>query len=351
MKVLFTHERFPPSFGGGGEYLVSRAAKNLRERGVDVRVLTTGDPGNCSWEGVPVARVPVHRYLFNLAAPIVARHARDCDLIQTFNFHACAPSWLAGKWLGKPVVWLCLGVSGGAWKEMKGRFAGPAYQSVERWQLKRAFSQTVFLTQENLESAPPNADAGRRIVIPPAIEVDQCDPNRPKEPVVLFASKLDVRKRFEQVLEMAKRLPHVKFRMLGWGAGERTVRAMALPNLEFSGFLEGQEFRDAFAGASIFLLPSRAEGFPLVLLYAMASGCAVISTQNLEYHGLRFAVDDIDSMAAAIVRLWRDPELCREMGRGNAELASSYTWDAFTDSLLNVYEQVLQARGLCGGES
>ena len=344
MKVLFTHERFPPGFGGGGEYLVSRAAKNLRERGVDVRVLTTGNRADRDWEGVPVSRLPVHRYLFNLAAPIVAHHARDCDLIQTFNFHACAPTWVAGQWLQKPMVFLHLGAFGAAWRQMKGGVAGPFFESVERWQLTRPFSQTVFLTQENLESAPGHAGANRRLVIPPAIEVEQCDPNRQKEQIVLFASKLNVRKRFEQVVEMAKRLPHVKFRMLGWGSGEPAVRAMALPNFEFSGFLEGQEFRDAFAKASIFLLPSRAEGFPLVLLYAMASGCAVISTQNLEYRGMQFAVDDTDSMAAAIERLWRDPELCREMGRGNAELASRYTWGAFTGSLLKVYEEVLETR-------
>ncbi len=44
MKVLLTHERFAPDFAGGGEYVVLETARHLRQRGVDVQILTMGDP-------------------------------------------------------------------------------------------------------------------------------------------------------------------------------------------------------------------------------------------------------------------------------------------------------------------
>ena len=44
MKVLITHERFAPDFVGGGERTVYTIAKGLKSRGIEVQVLTTGDP-------------------------------------------------------------------------------------------------------------------------------------------------------------------------------------------------------------------------------------------------------------------------------------------------------------------
>src|SRR5262245_29689879 len=104
MKVLLTHHYFPPVFAGGGEYVALEIARGLMQRGVDIRVLTTGDPKITEYERIPTERVPVHRYGFNFYYRRIREMARDVDLIQTFNYHACLPSLRAGKRLGKPVV-------------------------------------------------------------------------------------------------------------------------------------------------------------------------------------------------------------------------------------------------------
>src|SRR5580693_4467204 len=59
MKVLLTHHYFPPDFAGGGEYVVLETARGLLQRGVDVRVLTTGDPRITEYEGIPTVRLPI----------------------------------------------------------------------------------------------------------------------------------------------------------------------------------------------------------------------------------------------------------------------------------------------------
>jgi glycosyltransferase involved in cell wall biosynthesis len=342
VKVLLTHERFLPDFGGGGEHLVAGIATNLARMGIEVRVLTTGPPALSSYDGIPIVRLPRHRYLFNLALPSILELAGDCDLIQTFNYHACLPSWLAGRWLGKPVVCLNLCVFEDAWLEMKGRFLGRAFKAIERVQLTRDFARLIFLCDHNLQSKVTVAGStSRSIVIPPAIEVEKCAPAKEKEDVVLFTAKLDVRKRFEDVLAVAARLPHVRFRMLGWGPGAKIVQRLAGPNVEFLGFQEGEKFRDCFARARIFLLPSRAEGFPLVLLYAMASGCAVICTQPLRFEGMHVPVDDLDTLAAAVEQLWTDREGSLECGQRNVDLAQDYNWNRFMRSLVSVYREVL----------
>jgi glycosyltransferase involved in cell wall biosynthesis len=343
LKVLLTHERFLPDFGGGGEHLVAGIATNLQKRGVSVRVLSTGRPALGTYEGVPIARLRRHRYLFNFSVPDIVRFGREFDLIQTFTYHACLPSWVAGKWLHKPVVCLSLCVFEDAWLEMKGRLAGHAFRAIERLQLTRDFARLVFLSEPNLHcGTAAGVPTSRTLLIPPAIEVEECAPAEEKEDVVLFTAKLDVRKRFQDVLHVAARLPHVRFRILGWGPGLHALRSQATPNVEFAGFLEGARFRECFARARIFLLPSRAEGFPLVLLYAMASGCAVICTHPLGFEGIRVPCDDLNTLTAAVERLWSDKEGSLTMGRKNVQLAQRYSWDRFTDSLLHVYEGVLR---------
>src|SRR4051794_3707583 len=101
MRVLLTHDRFPPVFGGGGEYVVLETAKGLMRTGVDLKVLAGGDAMITSFEGVPTMRVPVRPAAFTFAAKTIWDHARDVDLIQTFTYYAALPSWLAGRLLDK----------------------------------------------------------------------------------------------------------------------------------------------------------------------------------------------------------------------------------------------------------
>ena len=58
MKVLITHELFLPDFHGGGEEVVYRMAKSLQEEGVEVKVLTVGDPKIKVYDGKPTIRLP-----------------------------------------------------------------------------------------------------------------------------------------------------------------------------------------------------------------------------------------------------------------------------------------------------
>ena len=62
MKVLLTHEIFPPQIHGGGEIVVAKMAELLSERGIDVKVLTTGDPKIKKYNNIETVRIPVPVY-------------------------------------------------------------------------------------------------------------------------------------------------------------------------------------------------------------------------------------------------------------------------------------------------
>ena len=146
MKVLITHELFMPDFAGGGEKLVYEMAKNLQSRGIKVKVLTTGNSKLKEYDGIPTVRLNRNRYLMNFALFSILKHAKGCDLIQTSNYNACFPSWLAGKILGKPVVCFAFGLYVKRWLKMRGWFWGTISRIVEKIQLNRSYAKNLFLS-------------------------------------------------------------------------------------------------------------------------------------------------------------------------------------------------------------
>ena len=90
-----------------------------------------------------------------------------------------------------------------------------------------------------------------------------------------------------------------------------------------------------YAEHEIFVLPSLMEGMPLVLLEAMASGLAVVTTESSgmtdlvedSHDGLLVIPGDAESLAAAIVRLCRDPQLRQVLGSAAQEKMKRHTWN------------------------
>ncbi|MFI5459060.1 MAG: glycosyltransferase family 4 protein [Isosphaerales bacterium] len=89
-------------------------------------------------------------------------------------------------------------------------------------------------------------------------------------------------------------------------------------------FLPGQSHEKAMelmAGCTFFVLPSRAEGVPRVLIEAMAAKKPVISTRvdGIPYlvedgvHGLLVEPDDVEGLASKMDLLQNDPELARRV--------------------------------------
>jgi glycosyltransferase involved in cell wall biosynthesis len=344
MRVLLTHDRFAPDFAGGGEYVVLETARHLRRRGIEVRVLTTGDPAIEQYEDVPTRRLPIHRYRMNLAIAQIAEAACDVDLIQTFTYHACLPSVLVGRRLGKPVFCGVLSLFDQTWKEMRGPLVGQFFMRMERLIMTRRFARFLFLSERSRQlGIAMGAPAERSIVTPMGIDHERYRPASEKADHVLFVGKLEVRKGIQDVLAAAAALPHVPFHVIGWGGDESALRRAAPPNVTFVPFVRGAPLQEAFGRARIFLLPSRAEGFPVALLEAMTSGCAIVCTLPFHFAGEQPPEGDVPALAAAVDRLWRDREASAAMGRRNRELSLEYSWERYGARLERTYREVLAA--------
>ena len=345
MKILIVHEIFMPSFGGGGERIVYEMAKNLLKRDIKVKVITTGNPKIKEYDGIRTIRLPINRYLMNFAFFSILKHARCCDLIQATSYNAFFPSWLAGKILGKPVICYAMGIYGKRWIKMRGLVKGTASRIIEKIQLKRSYDKIIFLSDYSKEWAREIGIYGKRTgVVNPGIELKEykC---RKKERFVLFSGRFAKQKGVDDIIKVARKLPNIKFVMIGWGEEEKRIKKIAPPNIEFyNGINNKKMLLDLYSKADVGFFPSIGETFGLVIVEAMASGCAIVSTIPLKYEGFIVKSGCINEMAEKIKYLMENKKITKAMRKKNIELAKKYTWKNFTDKLLEIYDEILEKK-------
>jgi len=114
--------------------------------------------------------------------------------------------------------------------------------------------------------------------------------------------------------------------------------------------LSQEELFACYAHCDVFALPSRAEGFGLVFLEAMANSKPVIGGAHggtpdvIEdgVSGLLVPHGDVAMLSTALVSLLADPARASEMGaRGRQRVQTDYTFERFQSGLDHVLEQVL----------
>jgi alpha-maltose-1-phosphate synthase len=128
-------------------------------------------------------------------------------------------------------------------------------------------------------------------------------------------------------------------------AGYESVKG----NVLFTNFLSRDELKAFYQVCDIFAFPSRADTLPLVLLEAMVSRSAVVSTrvggipyEVTEETGILIEPGDSVALALALDNLAADPAKCRLMGEAGRERAISiFNWERSADAAVDIYRSLL----------
>ena len=116
---------------------------------------------------------------------------------------------------------------------------------------------------------------------------------------------------------------------------------------------ERADVPDVMRGLDAFVLPSLAEGISNTILESMASGLPVLATDvggNAELvvagsTGEIVPAGDVESMAAALVRLASDPRSASAMGRrGRARVEQHFSLPAMVAAYQGLYDRLLAER-------
>lgn len=101
-----------------------------------------------------------------------------------------------------------------------------------------------------------------------------------------------------------------------------------------------------YANATVLLMPSRAEGFGLPVLEAMAHGVPVIAADRTALPevvgdaGLLFDPDRPEELAARLVDVATNPVLSERLGVAGLRRASELSWDASAAAYVRLFEEV-----------
>jgi glycosyltransferase involved in cell wall biosynthesis len=183
-----------------------------------------------------------------------------------------------------------------------------------------------------------------------------------REPMLLYVGRLVPEKGQAVLLEalslMRRRGNRVGATLVGEGPERDRLEALATrldvgEHTHFAGALGQEEIRSLYERATVFCLPSFAEGVPCVLMEAMAMEIPVVSTfvagipelVEDERTGLLVAPGRADLLADAIERLIADAQLRRRLGtRGAEKVAAEFSSRGTAEQLHALFTAELQDR-------
>ncbi len=193
----------------------------------------------------------------------------------------------------------------------------------DRWLFQhgmRSVDQIVVQNPHQLQSC--RAHYGREPILIPSCYVPPQGSPPGAGDRVLWCATVHTQKRPEIFLEIARRLPHRKFVMVGGASADDSAKkefferiraeAGSLQNVEFTGFLPLAQVEPWFDRAHVFVNTSTYEGMPNTFMQAWSRGIPTVASVDV---GARTGgeliypkFDQPEEAAAQIERLFQDRE-------------------------------------------
>ena len=234
--------------------------------------------------------------------------------------------------------------------------SSPLKAVLSRWALGRA-DRVVAVSEgvADFVTRVQRVSADNVIVIPNGVDIPATSESRPVGPVIGAAGRLDRQKGFDVLLtamgQVLAQVPAARLRIAGTGPLDSSLRSSAARlglgrSVEFAGFLEDME--RFWSSIAVFVLPSRWEGMPFVLLDAMARGVPVVVTDvpgssevvREGESGLVVPQEDPASLAGALVSVLQSGTLARRFGvEGRRRVASHYSTRTMAEAYATLYSE------------
>jgi len=364
MKVLCINYEYPP-LGGGGGVACKGLAESLVNLRYEVDVVTSGMKELPAYEeinGVSVHRVKCLRrhqhYIgtLGMSTQILPAYYKALELIDKNNYdfnhtHFVVPSGIVSYKLWKKTGLPYIITSHGS--DIPGynpdRFK--LIHKLIRGQWKRIIKNSLVVT------TPSHFLKGlirRHVEMPVEVIPYGHDPYFKNETVkkdrILVVTRIFERKGVQFLLEA---IANINTRWEVYIAGDgpylSALKAQAKkvkPTVKFLGFIQGKELFDLYGSAKIFVFPSIQENFPVVLLEAMAAGCAVVTTsaegcgEVVGNAGIQLEKGDVNELRKTVEWLIHNEEEIKRLAGLGRERIANFAWQNVTakyDSLFREY--------------
>jgi colanic acid/amylovoran biosynthesis glycosyltransferase len=283
-----------------------------------------------------------------------ASKMKDVDIIYaTFGDHKLFVGYFCKRILNKPLV-----VTIHAYE----LYANPNPHLFER--ALNACDQVITVTEYNREFLHEH-----RVIESTRVEVVRCgldiEEYRPESKfIILIVGFFVDRKGHDVLLKAVKKLGQEDIEI--WIVGDEgtesdsvdvrgLVAEMGLQSqVAFFGKLSGNALKAVYRTCDVFCLPSRkdlngvSEGFPVVLMEAMAMGKPVITTRHVEIprvvEEILIEENDVEGLVDALRQVRQSPELRERQGRRNREIAQKTFSSQNAAKTTAIFHRIASAR-------
>ena len=380
MKIAMCVPFFFPHFGGTEKY-VKDLSVELVSRGHQVTIITNnvpkeaGAPSTEIMDGINIIRLDAMNFVylpvsfkFNLKMlkgfDLVHSHCPAFGFTRAIRNRLKVPhivtyhcdTTMSEKFFGvKMPKWVINGV-----ERMTNAYARMILPKVDR----------IITTTESYASTSPVLKNFPHTAIPIGYHYEMFDASRQKQGItessrdrkkVLFLGRFAANKGVDYLVKaiplVLKEVPDAKFVLCGEGEEKPHIEAFidkvgVRSHIEFRGKVNIDEMVNLYSTCGMYVFPSinRLEAFGIVQLEAMSCYTPVIASNipgvnnvmDVNQNGLLVEPRDVEGLAAAIVKLLKDPELARRMGEHGRKLVETkYNWKTIGDRIETLYKEAL----------
>jgi glycosyltransferase involved in cell wall biosynthesis len=374
MRILHVVPTYLPAVRYGGPmFSIHALCRSLAAMGHEVHVATTSLDGPDDLDvalGTPVDRDGVAVWYFPVTpprriarSPALGRHLRErMHAFDVLHTHAMFqwPPWRAAREARRAGVPYVMAPRGMLVPEL---FASRRPLAKALWlrlldhgNLTQAAALHLTSERERDDVARLGLAVDRAVVIPNGFDMDDAlAPSAaapPAQPYALYLGRISWKKGLDRFIRALAQAREVQAIIAGNDdeGYRRTLEGLAREcgvrdRVRFLEPVYGAEKWALLRAAAFAVLPSQSENFGNAVLEAMAAGKPVVVSDAV---GLAEAVREADCgivtgnepgmLAAALERLWRDPDARREMGeRGRRLVQSEYAWPRIAARTAELY--------------
>lgn len=175
-------------------------------------------------------------------------------------------------------------------------------------------------------------------------------------PVILFVGRIEYVKGVDVLIrafaEIQMIFPDSRLHLVGRGKDKKYMVNLAEDlsirnKIHFHGYVPHNKISNFYAGADMLVVPSRIEGFGIVVLEGMASGNPIVVSNRgalpeliVPYENGLVCSLTPKSIANACIQIHKDKSLYKIMQKNNLEKAKKFDWEIIGSEYLKLYDKL-----------
>ncbi|PKL68749.1 MAG: glycosyltransferase family 1 protein [Methanobacteriales archaeon HGW-Methanobacteriales-1] len=277
----------------------------------------------------------------------------DIDLTIGYNFITYPVAWKISQKLKIPCVARYMDVWVGEWTNNIG-ISGVVGEVLERYVLSRKFDLIISIsdyTRKKLERYfPPE----KITVIPPIVNFPPVNAEKYSQTTISCVARLVEYKKVDNLIRamhiLIEDFPQLQCKIVGTGPKDHDLKNLVKKlnlenNIEFCGFVEKHEdVLKIIKSSHIFCLPSKVEGFGIVVVEALGCGVPFVASKippimeaSGEKGGLFFEPENWMELSEKIKYLLNNPQIYEKLQNEGADQYKKYEGVLITNQLEKLY--------------